>query len=138
MMIATVVAAVVAGAVIGLGGAEWYTSRNEAKPAAAAPERSIEEIASTIGCKPQQIGKNSEFRQSACVTGNTRLTILSFVSNQKMFDWIKEAEGYGGAYLVGTKWLVTTNSAETLDPLVSKLGGRVMLDSHYTENKPGS
>ncbi|SHN21098.1 hypothetical protein [Cryptosporangium aurantiacum] len=129
IVIATVAAAVVGGSVLGLAGAEWYSSRNS-EPVAA-PERSLPEIAEKIGCKPTDLHKNSEFQQAACVTGGKRMTILTFVSNQKMYDWIKEAEGYGGAYLVGTKWLVTSTKAETLDPLVDDLGGQIMLDSHY-------
>ncbi|GAA3384510.1 hypothetical protein [Cryptosporangium minutisporangium] len=129
VVLATAAAAVVGGSVLGLAGAEWYTSRN-AEPETA-PVRSMNEIADKIGCKPADVHKNSEFQQAACVMGDKRMTILTFISNQKMYDWIKEAEGYGGAYLVGTQWLVTSSKAETLDPLVDELGGEIMLDSHY-------
>lgn len=131
-LIATVVTAVVGGSVLGLAGAEWYSSReSEPKPAAV---MSLTEIAAQIGCKPADLHKNSEFQQAACTVGGTRMTILTFISNQKMTDWIGEAEGYGGAYLVGAQWLVTSTKAETLDPLVDKLGGQIMLDSAYVDN----
>jgi len=129
VVIATVAAAVVGGSVLGLAGAEWYSSRNSEPEAA--PVRSLNEIAEKIGCKPTDLHKNTEFQQAACIVDDQRTTILTFVSNQKMYDWITEAEGYGGAYLVGTQWLVTSTKAETLDPLVDDLGGQIMLDSHY-------
>ncbi|GAA0275918.1 hypothetical protein [Cryptosporangium japonicum] len=131
-IIATVAAAVVGGSLLGLGGAEWWSSRDSGPKTA--PVLSLEQIADKVGCEPTSIRKSSDFSQGVCDLGSTRTTILTFESNQKMLDWIEAAEGYGGAYLVGTKWLVTSNKAETLDPLVKKLGGgQIMLDSHYQD-----
>lgn len=133
VVIATVAAAVVGGSVLGLGGAEWYSSRNSEPKTA--PVLSLTEIAGKVGCEPSSVRKSSDFQQGVCMVGQNRTTILTFTSNQKMFDWIEAAEGYGGAYLVGSQWLVTSQKAETLDPLVDKLGGgQIMLDSHYIDD----
>ncbi|MFI5953656.1 hypothetical protein [Cryptosporangium sp. NPDC051539] len=131
LIVATVAAAVVAGSAIGLGGAQWWSSRDD-KPQTA-PVRSMTEIAGKIGCKATDVHKGSDFEQGACLVGKDRMTILTFESNQKMFEWIKEAEGYGGAYLVGTQWLVTSQKADTLDRYVDDLGGQIMLDNHYVK-----
>ena len=128
-VIAIVVAAIVGGSALGLAGAEWFSSR-ESEPKAA-KAMSLTEIADKIGCEPTNLAKNSEFQQAACMVSDKRTTILTFISNQKMYDWIEAAEGYGGAYLVGTKWVVISSQPETLDPLVDKLGGQIMLDAHY-------
>ncbi|MFG1925858.1 hypothetical protein [Cryptosporangium sp. NPDC048952] len=131
-IIATVAAAVVGGSVLGLGGAEWWSSR-DSEPKTA-PVLSMDQIADKVGCEPTSVRKSSDFSQGVCMIGETRTTILTFTSNQKMLGWIEAAEGYGGAYLVGTQWLVTSTKAETLDPLVKKLGGgQIMLDSHYVK-----
>ncbi|TQS45413.1 hypothetical protein [Cryptosporangium phraense] len=131
VIIATVAAAVVAGSVIGLGGAQLFGGGDD--EIKTAPVRSMAEIAKTIGCKTEDVHKNADFSQAACTVGSDRMTILTFESNQKMTEWITEAEGYGGAYLVGTKWLVTSQKADTLDRYVDDLGGQIMLDNHYVK-----
>jgi hypothetical protein len=131
MVIATVAAAVVAGSAIGIGGAMFFGGSSDEATAAAAPTHSLEQIASTIGCKPDEGAKAAQFRQAACVVGSNRYTILTFESDKNMTDWQAEAAGYGGAYLVGTRWLVVANNGEQLDPFVDKLGGEIVIDKHH-------
>ena len=133
VVIATVAVAAVAGTALGLGGAALFGGLFSSDDATvkAAPTHTVEEIASTIGCKPADITKNSQYRQAACTTtGGNRYTILTFDTDAHMKDWQAEAAGYGGALLVGTRWLVVANNSNTLDPYVSKLGGEVVVDKH--------
>ena len=133
VVIGTVAVAAVAGAALGLGGAALFGglfSSSDDKTSAA-PTHTLEQIASSIGCKPLENARNSQYREAACTTtGGNRYTILTFDTDAHMASWQAEAAGYGGAYLVGTRWLVVANNRNTLDPFVSKLGGEVIVDKH--------
>jgi hypothetical protein len=132
VLIATVTAAVVVGSVLGVGGAMFYGGGSSDDAPAKAPTHTVAQIASALGCKPvDDGGKRAQLTQSACTVGSNRYTILTFDTDKDMAAWQAEAAGYGGAYLVGTRWLVVANTSDQLDPYVDKLGGDVVVDSHH-------
>jgi hypothetical protein len=132
-LITTLVIAAVLGGALGLGGAYLFGGLfgSDDDATAAAPVHNIAQIASAIGCKPVASQNNSQYKQAACTTsGGNRYTILTFDTDDHMKAWQEEAAGYGGAYLVGTKWLVVANNQNELTPYVDKLGGEVIIDKH--------
>jgi len=78
------------------------------------------------GCAPKLTGENSGYRQAGCVTADDRFTITTFTTDQGQRDWLAEALPYGGAYLVGLRWIVSANTRTGLAPLAARLGGTIL------------
>lgn len=97
-----------------------------APPAPVAVPQDIEHVAASLGCPPRQTARNSEFRQATCPTPSGRYTITTFASDRNQEDWLAEALPYGGAYLVGTRWVVNGDVADPLRTLAGRIGGRLV------------
>ncbi|MFD6227680.1 hypothetical protein ACFWFZ_12470 [Streptomyces sp. NPDC060232] len=108
------------------GSAKADTQAAPATPAApAAPGTSIEEIATAIGCTAEVGVEADELRQGGCQTAQGAYRMATFAAQQGLRAWLDEARAYGGVYLVGDRWVVTTQSAEALNTLRERLGGSV-------------
>ncbi|MEU4353386.1 hypothetical protein [Streptomyces virginiae] len=125
------VAAACAAAVLLCGGCAGDTtapagSAKAAGPATpAAPGTSIEEIATAIGCTAEVSVEADELRQGGCETGQGAFRMATFAAQEGLRAWLDEARAYGGVYLVGDRWVVTTRSADALNALRERLGGSV-------------
>ncbi|AQT75488.1 hypothetical protein [Streptomyces sp. fd1-xmd] len=97
----------------------------KAEAEAAAPGTSLEEIASAIGCTAEVSVEADELRQGGCETGQGAYRMATFAAQKGLRAWLDEARAYGGVYLVGDRWVVTTRSADALNALRERLGGAV-------------
>lgn len=91
------------------------------------PERvyTVEELAEKVGCTPDFQGTTSDFRQAACKTDAARYILFDFETDAKKRTWLDGALIYGGTYLVGEKWILTTMKNADLERLRGEIGGTV-------------
>jgi hypothetical protein len=88
----------------------------------------VEQLAETVGCTPEFQGKTADFRQANCKVGRTDYLLLDFVTDQGAKDWYDNAIIYGGSYLIGERWILTSSSEEAMIKLQGRLGGRIEQD----------
>ncbi|WP_328744369.1 hypothetical protein OHT57_03375 [Streptomyces sp. NBC_00285] len=100
-------------------------SRSSAAPAAGilAPPR-IEVIAGLAGCKAEIRIDADELREGLCHSEKADYRITTFPAEKYKDAWLDAASVYGGTYLVGPRWVVSTK-AEHLDQARNKLGGTI-------------
>ncbi|MEV7506593.1 MULTISPECIES: hypothetical protein [unclassified Streptomyces] len=94
-------------------------------PPATAPGTSLEAIASAIGCTAQVNVEAEELREGGCQAGQAAYRMVTFAAAGGLRSWLDEARAYGGVYLVGDRWVVTTQSKEALEALRGRIGGTV-------------
>jgi hypothetical protein len=88
----------------------------------------VEQLAETVGCTPAFQGKAADFRQASCKVGKTDYMLLDFVTDKNQKDWYEYAIIYGGSYLVGERWIVTSSSEDAMVKLQGRLGGSIEQD----------
>jgi hypothetical protein len=94
----------------------------------------VEELAATVGCTPQFQGKLKDFRQAVCRTATEDFVLLDFQTEEGQRAWLDTAMLYGGVYLVGDRWLLSSRTRETMDELSTTLGGTI---EESPMNRPG-
>ncbi|MGY4980688.1 hypothetical protein ACWCYL_26680 [Streptomyces sp. 900105755] len=113
------------------GGDDADTKRRQSKvsvsdaPASGvvAPAK-VEVIASLIDCKPEIRIEATELRQGLCHTKQVDYLITTFPTDELKETWLDSASGYGGRYLVGTRWIVSAQP-QMLAGFRDKLGGTI-------------
>ncbi|WP_078843930.1 hypothetical protein [Streptomyces albus] len=117
-----------AGALLLTAGCGGERGGGGADGRAAAPEAAtgtVEQLAGKAGCdKPNLQIDAEELRQGRCGEGDGRYVLATFATHKGQQDWLSEAEGYGGTYLVGPKW-VAVGSPKVVASLRGKLGGDI-------------
>ncbi|WP_248963389.1 hypothetical protein [Sphaerisporangium perillae] len=99
--------------------------------AAAGGPATVEEIAAKTGCAaPQMQVDAEELRQGVCKTSKGQYSVTTFATEKGKQEWLDDALSYGGAYLVGTRWIVLGNTTEMLEPFRATLGGTVRKGGH--------
>jgi hypothetical protein len=88
----------------------------------------VEELAETVGCEPAFQGTTADFRQANCKVGKTDYLILDFSTEAGQQAWYDGAIPYGGSYLVGERWILTSSSEDAMIKLQDKLGGAIEQD----------
>jgi hypothetical protein len=88
--------------------------------------QNLDELASAVGCQAKLTGQNSGYRQAVCVIPGVRYTLTTFATDRGQQEWLSEAIPYGGAYLVGARWVVNAQTGDGLPALAAKLGGRIV------------
>lgn len=88
----------------------------------------VEELAATVGCTPTFQGRTADFRQAACKVGKTDYMLLDFDTDKGQKDWFEYAILYGGSYLVGERWILSSSSEEAMVKLQDELGGSIEQD----------
>jgi hypothetical protein len=83
----------------------------------------VEELAATVGCTPEFQGKTLDFRQAVCKSPTEDYVLLDFATAEGMRAWLDTAMLYGGMYLVGERWLLSSRTKETMQTLSTTLGG---------------
>ncbi|MFC4585281.1 hypothetical protein [Sphaerisporangium corydalis] len=115
-------AAAVLGVLAGCGAANGAT--------AAAPS-TVEEIAMRTGCGSPKIQVDAaELRQGMCKTSKGQYSVTTFATEKGKQEWLDDALSYGGAYLIGTRWIVLGNTPEMLESFRGLLGGKVQVGGH--------
>lgn len=84
----------------------------------------VEVIANLTGCKPKIRINATELRQGLCHTKKVDYLITTFPTDELKETWLDSASGYGGKYLVGTRWIVSAQP-EMLDGFRDRLGGTI-------------
>ncbi|MGW5650591.1 hypothetical protein [Streptomyces humi] len=84
----------------------------------------VEVIANLTGCKPKIRIEATELRQGVCHTKKVDYLVTTFPSDELKETWLDSASGYGGKYLVGTRWIVSAQP-QMLAGFQDKLGGTI-------------
>ncbi|MDC2954979.1 hypothetical protein PO587_10925 [Streptomyces gilvifuscus] len=111
-------------------------SRTSRPAVTAAPEAGVvapakvEVIAGLIGCRPRIRVEAEELRQGVCHTKERDRVITTFPEETYKLAWLDAAAGYGGKYLVGSRWVVAADP-EGLEGLRRRLGGEIRQLSGY-------
>lgn len=99
---------------------------------------SLEELAAKVTCKPNIQTDAKEIRQANCETKDGKYVLATFATDRGQREWINEANDYGGAYLVGRKW-VAVGEEKVVTALRDRLGGAVETGaSHHSGGNGGS
>jgi hypothetical protein len=83
----------------------------------------VEEIAAAVGCTPEFQGKLLDYRRASCNTPTEDFILFDFQTADGQRAWLDTALVYGGVYLVGDRWLLTSRTRETMEQLSTTLGG---------------
>ncbi|MFD7256135.1 hypothetical protein [Streptomyces sp. NPDC059874] len=104
--------------------------------APATPFVSIEEIATAIGCTAEVSVEAEELRQGGCESGQGAYRMATFAADEGLRSWLAEARIYGGSYLVGNRWVVTTGESAALSSLRDRLGGSLDTGTPHGQHHP--
>lgn len=97
----------------------------------------LEELAEKANCEPRIQTDAREIRQANCTTDDGRYVLATFATDRGQREWINEANDYGGAYLVGRKWVAVSDTA-VITALRGRLGGTVETASpHHSGSGAG-
>jgi hypothetical protein len=127
------------GAVAVAGLAAGCSSHKTGQPVAAphtatgavASTADLDRLAAAAGCKIQGLRSVKDLRQGVCQTAAGHYTMVTFATDTGRDAWLFEAKKWGGAYLVGTRW-VAVGTLQNLAPLKSRLGGVIQPgDKHH-------
>ncbi|WP_255306134.1 hypothetical protein [Streptomyces sp. Wb2n-11] len=108
----------------------------DGKPVPDTAKGSLEQLAAKAECAPDIRTDAAELRQANCGTGDGRYVLATFATDRGQREWINEAKDYGGAYLVGRKW-VAAGDREVVTALRGRLGGTVETSSHHSGESGG-
>ncbi|WP_285565178.1 hypothetical protein [Streptomyces sp. RTGN2] len=97
----------------------------------------LEELAARAHCEPKLQTDAQELRQANCTTDDGRYVLATFATDRGQREWINEANDYGGAYLVGRRW-VAVSDATVIAALRGRLGGTVETASPHHSGSGGS
>ncbi|MGW7195018.1 hypothetical protein [Streptomyces chryseus] len=123
-------------AVLALLTAGCGAGENEEKPVPETAKGSLEQLAAKVACEPNIQTDAKELRQANCRTDDGRYVLATFATDRGQREWINEAKDYGGAYLVGRKW-VAVGDQKVLTALRGELGGTVETSSHHSGESGG-
>ncbi|MFD5101834.1 hypothetical protein [Streptomyces albidochromogenes] len=110
--------------------------QNEEKPVPETAKGSLEQLAAKVECEPNIQTDAKELRQANCRTDDGRYVLATFATDRGQREWINEAKDYGGAYLVGRKW-VAVGDRKVVTALRGQLGGTVETSSHHSGESGG-
>ncbi|MGW0313619.1 hypothetical protein [Streptomyces flavidovirens] len=109
---------------------------DEEKPVPETARGSLEQLAEKVACEPNIQTDATELRQANCESGDGRYVLATFATDRGQREWINEAKDYGGAYLVGRKW-VAVGDQKVVTALRGRLGGTVETSSHHSGGSGG-
>jgi hypothetical protein len=78
-----------------------------------------------LGCDPVPMVQAADFHQAKCATDDADLVLLDFQSNDGQRAWLDYALAYGGTYLVGERWVMSTDSRDYLEKMQTRFGGTI-------------
>ncbi|GII65555.1 hypothetical protein Skr01_56400 [Sphaerisporangium krabiense] len=73
-----------------------------------------------------------------CGTGTGQYTVTTFSTDEGRDAWLAEARKWGGAYLVGARWVISGNDTEMLESFRATLGGGVVGGGHAMPSRAES
>ncbi|MEU0274248.1 hypothetical protein [Streptomyces sp. NPDC006307] len=137
-------ARVAAAALISLTLPALAACEAERKPDAAPPTAStaptatgtLEQLAEKAACEPEISTDAKELRQARCETKDGTYVLTTFATDRGQREWINAANDYGGAYLVGRKWVVSGDQ-KVVTALRGRLGGEVETGASHEGSHSG-
>ncbi|MFF7651352.1 hypothetical protein ACFZCY_16085 [Streptomyces sp. NPDC007983] len=105
-------------------GGERETARPGGASAAPKPAR-VEQLAKSVGCKPEFTTKVDDYRQAICHNSKGKFLFLDFISMKAQSDWLETAQMYGGVYLVGNRWALSSSPKKNMKTLRGEFGGTI-------------
>ncbi|WP_432034905.1 hypothetical protein [Streptomyces cucumeris] len=117
----------------GGGGADEATAetgrRGADRPGATAKATprpaTVEKLASAVGCKPKFTVDVDDYRQAVCKTSRGKYLLLDFVKAKGQRDWLETAQMYGGVYLIGNRWVLSSSPRKNMEELRERFGGTI-------------
>lgn len=110
---------------------------HEATATRAAKPATLQQIAKAIGCEAEVTVDADELREGACTTKQGAYRMATFAADEGQRAWLTESQDYGGIYLVGNRWVVTAQTADSLSSLRGNLGGTIESgESHHGSAPP--
>jgi hypothetical protein len=88
----------------------------------------VEDLAAAVNCTPEFQGKTTDFRQAGCKAKGEDYLLLDFVTDKGQQAWLDNALIYGGTYLVGERWILSSSSEKAMKNLYDELGGTIKQD----------
>ncbi|MFJ8000814.1 hypothetical protein ACIQ7D_27400 [Streptomyces sp. NPDC096310] len=120
------------------GGNRAAPERPAASVAPSPRPATVEQLAAAVGCEAQIRMTVEDYRQGVCEKGGTAYTLISFTTDKGKREWVDYAQMYGGAYLIGTRWVIGTNEKRHVETARSKLGGSVEEGEGYASSGTGN
>jgi hypothetical protein len=102
-----------------------HTTTTPPTPSTPAKPYTIEELGAAVGCTPEFQGKPLDFRQAICHNDQYKYLLLDFDTDQGQADWLDYSTTYGGTYLVGQRWVLSSDSEPHMVELSKTLGGTI-------------
>lgn len=93
--------------------------------AVAAPPKTVQQLASAVGCTAEITSQAADYRQATCKTEQADYVFVDFDTVEGQRAWLDYAKMYGGIYLVGDRWALSAKSKEYMESLRATLGGTV-------------
>jgi pimeloyl-ACP methyl ester carboxylesterase len=90
-----------------------------------APIATVEQLASAAGCTPKITMQVRDYRQGQCKKPEGLIVFLSFSTDEGKRKWLDYAQMFGGIYLVGNRWVLSSKPRDAMDALKDKLGGNI-------------
>ncbi|MBL1112068.1 hypothetical protein JK364_06545 [Streptomyces sp. 110] len=108
---------------------------NAARPSASAsptPKAArVEQLASAAGCEPEFTTKVDDYRQAVCKNSKGKFLFLDFVTAKNQRDWLETAQMYGGVYLVGNRWVLSSSPRKNMEEFRERFGGTIEEGTSY-------
>ncbi|WP_053048532.1 hypothetical protein [Streptomyces antioxidans] len=104
-----------------------------ARPSASAAPKAarVEQLASAAGCKPEFTTKVDDYRQAVCENSRGKFLFLDFVTAENQRDWLETARMYGGVYLVGDRWVLSSSPRKNMEKFRERFGGALEEGTSY-------
>ncbi|AGP53098.1 hypothetical protein [Streptomyces rapamycinicus] len=119
----------------GKADAKAETGGNATRPSASAdptPKAArVEQLASAAGCKPEFTTKVDDYRQAVCKNSKGKFLFLDFVTAKNQRDWLETAQMYGGVYLVGNRWVLSSSPRKNMEKFRERFGGTIEEGTSY-------
>jgi hypothetical protein len=131
--VAVVLLAAGCGASSQASGAERAAKRSPSSAQAGAKPVALSGISKAIGCKPNVQTDAYDIKQAECRTKTGHYSMVTFISEKGQRTWLSMSKDYGGTYLVGNRWVVTSSPAGLL-PLQEKLGGSFEEGTNHSQH----
>ncbi|TDD11484.1 hypothetical protein [Nonomuraea diastatica] len=94
------------------------------------PAAGLDRILAAIECdRPAVQVDATDLHEVSWQTDAGRYFIMTFTTRAGQEAWLKEAQAYGGTYLVGDRWTVVS-APDLLTALHARLGGRIENHQH--------
>ncbi|WP_413104458.1 hypothetical protein [Streptomyces sp. Inha503] len=91
----------------------------------------VEQLASAAGCKPEFTTKVDDYRQAVCKNSKGKFLFLDFVTAKNQRDWLETAQMYGGVYLVGNRWVLSSSPRKNMEKFRERFGGTIEEGTSY-------